>query len=116
MKMLTMLKKKRKKSGSAKRAAKDKYVIVRAQEAGCFYGILVYKKGNEVKLKNSKRLWEWTGANTISDLAVLGTTIPESCLVPVAIPEHIVLGVCEIATVTPKALKSLNAIPQWVFR
>ena len=39
-----------------------KYVIVRSRDAGVLAGILVSKNGDEVKLKDARRIWYWSGA------------------------------------------------------
>ena len=42
-----------------------KKVIVRADRAGVFFGELVEKNGTEVKMKNVRKLFYWTGAAAI---------------------------------------------------
>ena len=43
-----------------------KIVIVRTYSAGCWFGELSEKDGNEVILKNARRMWYWHAANSIS--------------------------------------------------
>lgn len=92
---------------------KERYVIIRTVNAGAFAGILVSREGEEVKLKNSRRLWEWSGAASLSQLAVNGTSNPSGCKFPVEIPNHEILGVMEIIDCTQKGINSIKAVPVW---
>lgn len=53
-----------------------KRVIVRTYSAGVFAGELETKDGREVTLMNARRLWYWTGAASLSQLAQEGTSKP----------------------------------------
>ena len=89
-------------------------VMVRSSDAGVLYGELVARDGSEVTLKHARKCWFWSGAATISELATRGTSKPSGCKFPMPTSgEHIVLGVCEVIEVTPKALKTLEAVPVW---
>jgi hypothetical protein len=90
-----------------------RYVIIRAKQAGCFAGELVDRNGDTVTLNNSRRLWYWAGAASLSQLAVSGTSKPDSCKFPDTVPNHEILGVIEILDVTPTARKSIEAVPIW---
>lgn len=69
--------------------------------------------GKEAKLKNSRRLWYWSGAASLSQLAVEGTKKPKECKFPVVMPEQEVSEVLEIIPMTPAAAKSLSEVPVW---
>jgi hypothetical protein len=90
-----------------------KYVIVRADKAACFAGVLVERVGREVTLRDARRLWAWAGAPTLSDLAVTGTTAPRKCKFPVAVSEVVILDVAEVLTVTDEARTSIEAVAAW---
>lgn len=92
---------------------KLRYVIVRTYSAGVFAGELVSRKGQEVVLKNSRRLWYWKGAASLSQLAVDGVSCPDGCKFPVAMPHHEVTQAIEIIDVTSKARKSIESVPVW---
>ncbi len=64
-----------------------KYVIVRTYSAGVHAGVLKSKEGKEVVLTDTRRIWYWDGAATLSQLANEGTSKPERCKFPAAIPE-----------------------------
>ena len=93
---------------------KAPYVIVRASQAGVFAGNLVSRKGDEVVLSNSRRLWYWNGAASLSQLAEEGVSDPRNCKFPTAISgKHTILGVCEVIPVTKKAQESIAGVPVW---
>lgn len=96
-------------------ASKIKYSIVRCQGAGVFLAQVVSrsKDGTQAKLKDSRRLWYWSGAASLSQLAVEGTKKPNDCKFPVAMPDQEVTGVLEVIAVTSEAKKNLDAVPVW---
>lgn len=90
-----------------------KYVIVRADRAGVFAGILKEKNGTEVILTDCRRIWRWEGAASISQLAVDGTSKPRECKFPVPVNEICITGVIEIIPTTEKAEKSIRGVSIW---
>lgn len=90
-----------------------KKVIIRAAEAGVFYGTLTGKEGNEVELKDCRRIWYWNGAASISELAVNGTAKPGACKFTVAVPQMQIMGVIEIIPCTDEAQKSIEGVWVW---
>jgi hypothetical protein len=52
----------------------DKHVLVRTYSAGVFVGILKIKSGTNVVLENARRIWKWSGAFTLSEVATKGIT------------------------------------------
>lgn len=46
-----------------------KYVVVRTYSAGVHVGVLESHNGSVVTLTESKRIWSWTGANTLNEIA-----------------------------------------------
>lgn len=91
----------------------SKWVIVRAYEAGVFMGELISRKDREVVLRNARRLWQWSGAASLSQLAMEGTSNPSGCKFPCTVDRIEVLNVCEIVDVTMKAKNSIDAVPVW---
>ena len=94
---------------------KGTYVIVRANEAGCFAGVLVSQDDSirKVVMTQCRRLWFWRGAASLSQLAVDGVSKPDECKFPAATDFHEVLGVIEIIPVSDKARKSIEGVPVW---
>ena len=93
--------------------AQKKYVIVRTYSAGVFAGNLQSRNGQEVVLTDARRLWYWAGAASLSQLAVNGTSKPEDCKFPVAVPRVELLQAIEILDVTDVAEASIKAVKVW---
>ena len=51
-----------------------KYVIVRTDSAGVHFGKLIEREGNELVLDESRRIWSWEGAFTLSAIAESGVS------------------------------------------
>ena len=91
----------------------NKKVIVRADRAGVFFGTLKSKDGNEVVLTGCRRIYYWSGAYTISELAKIGTKNPENCKFTVTVDEICILGVIEIIPCTDDAIASIEGVKVW---
>lgn len=94
------------------------YVIVRTYSAGVFAGELVKKTTNnagyfEVTLKNARRLWYWSGASSLSQLAVDGTADPKNCKFPCEVPTVDLAQGIEILPVSVKARESISGVKVW---
>lgn len=89
------------------------YVIVRCQGAGVFAGYLKERKGTEATIIKARRLWYWSGAASLSQLAVDGTKKPNDCKFPTEVERIDVTGVIEVLQVTDKAQKSLQEVKVW---
>ena len=89
-------------------------VMVRSRDAGVFYGKLVNVEGTTAVLKKARRVWYWAGAATLSELATKGPAKPDECKFPAPTKgKHAIFGVCEIISVTPEALRTLDSVPIW---
>ena len=91
----------------------EQYYIIRADRAGVFFGQIESRNGDEVTMKNVRRIWYWDGANSISQLAVDGTAKPNNCKFTVTVEQMTILGVIEIIPCTEKATKSITAVKEW---
>ncbi len=91
----------------------NKKVIIRADRAGVFFGTLKEKNGTEVVLTDCRRLWYWSGAASISQLAVDGTSNPRDCKFTVTVPKIIITGVIEIIPCSEQAIKSIEGVKEW---
>lgn len=87
--------------------------IVRANGAGVFFGEIVEKDGDAVRMKNARRLWYWSGASSLSELAQHGVARPSDCKFPCAVDEIEVFNVLEILSVTEEAGKSIDEVKEW---
>jgi len=90
-----------------------KYVIVRTYSAGVFAGELESRNGQEVVLRNARRIWYWDGAASLSQLAMEGTSKPENCKFPCEVDRVELLQAIEILDVTEKARESIKGVAIW---
>jgi len=87
--------------------------IVRTDRAGVFYGKIKDRVGNEITMTDARRLWYWSGAASLSQLAVEGTKCPSDCKFTVVVPEMTILGVIEIIPCSEKAIASISGVKIW---
>jgi hypothetical protein len=94
------------------------YVIIRTYSAGVHMGYLKAEERVDghyaVELVNSRRIWSWAGANTLSDLAIKGSKKPSECKVTSPVP-YIKLMAIEIVGTTATGQQALESIPEWTF-
>ena len=94
-----------------------KKVIIRSYGAGVFFGTLneVEKAEDKyiVELLNCRRIWQWSGACSITQLAVDGTANPNGCRFTVTEPSIIVSSVIEIHECSEKSIKSIESVAEW---
>ena len=90
-----------------------KYVLVRTYSAGVFAGYLESRDGQEVVMRQARRIWYWDGAASLSQLAIDGTSKPENCKFPEAVDRVELLQVIEILDCTQKAKKSIQEVKIW---
>lgn len=94
-----------------------KKVIIRSYGAGVFFGTLnEVEKGEDkytVELLNCRRLWQWDGACSITQLAVDGTKKPSGCRFTITEPSTVVTSVIEIHECSSKSVESIESVPEW---
>jgi hypothetical protein len=89
----------------AKKPAK-KPVLVRTYSAGVHFGYLASRRGKEVRLVRSRRIWRWFGAWTLSEVATTGLDPSKSKVgaeVSITLTEAV-----EIIDCTPEAVASIE--------
>lgn len=89
------------------------YKIVRTYSAGVFAGEIESRNGQEVVMKNARRLWYWDGAASLSQLAMEGVKKPKNCKFPCEVERVELLQVIEILDVTDEAMKNIKEVPIW---
>jgi hypothetical protein len=84
-----------------------KHVICRCYSAGVHAGILISQTGDQVVLKDSRRLWSWTSKSgvALSGLAVNGL---KSGKVDTMVDTIALTGVIETIPTTSAAMVSIN--------
>lgn len=90
-----------------------KKVIIRGNKSGVEFGELVAQEGQEVTLKNARRIWYWEGAASLSQLAKDGTSKPDGCKFTVFVDSITIFDVIEIIPCTDKAIKSIEEVKEW---
>ncbi len=89
------------------------YVIIRSRDSGCHAGYLKYSNGNgTVELVQSRRLWAWSGANCLSQMANEGVKNPLKCKFSGCVDLEI-YGACEKLDTTRAAQDSIQGVPVW---
>jgi len=92
-----------------------RYCIIRTYSAGVFAGYIntttIDKKCGTVY--NSRRIWYWKGAATLSQLAVDGTSKPDECKFPCEVEEKILTEIIEVIPCTQKSFDSIRAVKTW---
>lgn len=92
---------------------KGNYVVVRTYSAGVHAGYLDSREGKEVVLKKARRLWYWKGAASLSQVAGVGISMPESCKFPAAIAEITLTEAIEIIPCTDAAKQIIEGVKEW---
>ena len=95
----------------------ENYVVIRSDRAGVHVGELVSSTdtvhGKEVVLKNTRRIFYWSGAATLSQLALEGVKNPNNCKFTVEIPVNNIMGVIEIIPCSAEAVANIKGVPIW---
>ncbi len=89
------------------------YQIVRTYSAGVFAGYVESRVGQEVVIRQARRIWYWKGAASISQLAIDGTSDPDACKFPAPVEKITVLQAIEILDCTKKARESILQVKLW---
>lgn len=75
------------------------FVLIRTYSAGVHFGTLMHRDGQEVHLKDARRLWSWSGALSLSEVAMKGIKINES-KISVLVDEIVLTQAIEIIAVS----------------
>jgi len=89
------------------------YAIIRTYSAGCFAGYIKKRVGKEGTILNARRLWYWSGASSLSQLAMEGVKEPSNCKFPCEVKELILTEIIEVIPATKEAQESINSVPIW---
>ena len=89
------------------------YYVVRGDRSGVFAGEIESRNGQEVKMRNVRRLWYWDGACSISELALRGTQKPNNCKFTVVCDEITILDAIEVIPATEEAKNSIQGVKVW---
>lgn len=94
-----------------------KCCVIRSYGAGVFAGYVKERKaeanGVNVVLINSRRIWYWSGACSLSQIATEGSTKISDCKIAVTVPEQEIANVIEIIPMSEKAVKNIMGAKEW---
>lgn len=90
-----------------------RYCIVRTYSAGVFAGTIERRNGKEVVLRDARRLWYWSGAATLSQLAMEGVKNPDQCKFPCPVAAVVLTEAIEIIPATEAARTSIEGVSIW---
>lgn len=90
----------------------QKYII-RGDRSGVFYGEIARRDGMEVEIRNCRRLWYWSGAASLSQLAAEGVKNPDNCNFTVTVDELTILDAIELIPCTEAACASIDGVKVW---
>lgn len=100
---------------NSKAESKDglEYKLVRCQNSGVFAGYLKSLNDRQAVILEARRIWYWSGAASLSQLAIDGTSKPNDCKFPEAVSKITVTDCIEVLDVTAKAKTSIDSVKIW---
>lgn len=90
-----------------------KHVMVRTYSAGVHFGTLEKKNGQEILLKDAKRVHYWEGACSLSQLAMESSKKLDNCRISMAVDTIILDQVIEIILMPDNAYNHLFGAKEW---
>ena len=92
-----------------------KKCVIRTNRAGVFFATLAEYdvQTRTATLKDCRRLWYWSGAASLSQLAIEGVKNPDACKFTITVPEMQVMEVIEIIPATEVAIKNIERVVAW---
>jgi hypothetical protein len=90
-----------------------KVCVFRTYSAGVHVGTLASKDGKECLVKDSRRIWYWEGACSLSQIATEGSTQIDKCKIAVKIPEIWLTEVIEIIPMSEPAISCIFGAKEW---
>ena len=89
------------------------YVIVRGDHSGVFFGELKERSGQEVELRNARKLWFWSGAAAVEQIAKDGVKNPSGCKFTVSVDSMIITDAIQVIPCTKSAAENIMAVKEW---
>jgi small nuclear ribonucleoprotein (snRNP)-like protein len=87
----------------------NQHVLVRTFSAGVHIGTLITKDETNAVLKDARRIWKWTGAFTLSEVAIAGIKKSGSRL-SIVVPMIELTQAIELIPTSDIARKSFDAV------
>lgn len=90
------------------------YCIIRTYSAGVFAGFYNRKiKGKEGTIYNSRRIWSWQGAASLSQMANEGVKKPDECKFAQVVSEVDLKEIIEVIPCSKKAKEIIEGVSVW---
>jgi hypothetical protein len=83
------------------------FVVVRTFSAGVHCGTLVESAGTAVTLKDSRRIWRWSGASSLNELSQNGAG-KDRTRISEPVPQILLTQAIEVIPCSDKAKKNLS--------
>ncbi len=90
-----------------------KVCMFRTYSAGVHFGELVAIDGKECWVKNSRRVYYWTEACSLSQLAMEGSKDIGTCKIAMSVPEQFLTEVIEVIPMSNEAITLLQGSDVW---
>lgn len=92
----------------------SEYKIIRSNMAGVFLAKVERKEHPQnIVMLDARRLWRWSGATTVSELALKGVSNAPSCKFDAPVSRIEIFDIVEILDATEEAVANLKAVPVW---
>ena len=92
-------------------------VLIRSYAAGVHFGFLEKEEftqaGKVVTLIDSRRIWYWEGAASLSQLAIEGVKNPDKCKFSVSVPKNEIVNIIETIDLSIESYNQLSQIKEW---
>lgn len=93
------------------------YCVIRSYGAGVFCGYVKEKEselnGVNVELINSRRIWYWAGAYSLSQLAVEGLKKLDESKIAMVVPRETIMNVVEIIPMSEFSANQIQKANIW---
>ena len=91
----------------------EQFYIVRATEAGVFFGKVESRTDREIIMTDVRKIFYWEGACAVEELAINGTKCPDECKLTVIVPRMIIANPIQIIPCSDRATDILSRIRIW---
>ncbi len=84
-----------------------KFCLIRTYSAGVHVGTVVHMNGREVTLGDARRIWSWSGRNTLSEISLHG--VGDGSRVSEPVPEILLTEAIEVIPCSYTARENLSS-------
>ena len=92
----------------------NQYFIVRADRAGVFFGQIKSKTETSVVMTDVRKLYHWSGAAAVEQLALSGVKRPSGCKFTVTVTEMEIANWIQIIPCTTESIENIKSVKEWM--